>query len=207
MNQYKTLIVNSFQREIRSKTFFIFCFFTLVVIGLFNLGLLFVQANLTGVGAILGNKTVLFFYAFVDFWSLFLAIVFGVNAIQSDSENMILPQILSHPVSRKEYLISRILGSWLMVLGYFILSVALAAIIFSISTDETIVTPEIMLAFFPSAAKLLVVVLFSMFVSMRMTKFVSMVTMLFFFIPKKDGVPFGKYKLNILFFEILKKQK
>lgn len=183
MNSIKTIMLNSFAREIRSKFLFMFSFFTICLIALMTLGLVLFQDFLTeneNLKMLVGGKLILVVYTIVDFWSTFISIVFGVNAVLSDSENQIMPQILSHPISRTHYLIGRVLGSWLMVGLFYAVSLFLAITIFSITTGEQAFSIEIVYAIFPSMFRCLAIILLSVFASQIFSRVTAMISMGFF---------------------------
>lgn len=183
MNSIQTILRNSFAKEIRSKSFFVFSFFTLIVIALMTIGLVLVQEFLTenqNIQQMVGGKSIILVYRVVDFWAVFISIVFGISAVQSDLDFMIMPQILSHPISRTDYLIGRIGGAWLMVGIYYLLSLFLAITVFSITTGESAFNSSIVLAFFPSMICCLAIIVLSVFASLIMARTTALISMSFF---------------------------
>ena len=183
INSIQTIFRNSFAKEIRSKSFLVFSFFTLVVIALMTIGLLLAQeffAENQQIKQLLGGKSILMVYWFVDLWAVFISIVFGINAVQSDIDFIILPKILSHPISRTDYLIGRICGAWFMVGIYYLISLVLAITVFSITTGESAFSLNIILAFFPSMLYCLAIIVFSVFASLLVTRITALMTTSFF---------------------------
>ncbi len=74
------------------------------------------------------------FYSIITIWSSFLAALIGINTVRSDIDFKVLPQLLSLPVSRLEYLTARTLGAFFMVLGYYLASIAAAILFFNTQT-------------------------------------------------------------------------
>ena len=126
-----------------------------------------------------GGKSILLVYGVVDFWSLFLAILFGISAVQSDLDFMIMPQILSHPISRTDYLIGRIIGAWFMVALYYLVSLLIAIAVFSVTTGESAFDSSIVFAFFPSMLRCLAIIIVSVFVSLFMGRTTALISMAF----------------------------
>lgn len=183
MNSILTIMKNSFAKEIRSRSFFVFTFFTLVLIVLMTIALVLMQEFFNEnaqIANVIGGKSILIVFGIVNFWSLFISIVFGISAIQSDMDHMILPQILSHPISRTDYLIGRVLGAWKMVGIYYFVSLILAMTVFSITTGESSFSLNLIWALFPAMLRCLGLVVLSVIASLFMGRTTAMLSMIFF---------------------------
>ena len=117
-----TLIWNTLQKEFRNKTLMFLLVFTLgvilVVTALFRFLYDYTEGNqgqamLTG---FVGDPFVVFYYI-ISIWNAVLAIVLGVNCIKSDERCSVMPQLLSLPIKRSDYLIARIVGSWIIIIA------------------------------------------------------------------------------------------
>lgn len=174
---------NSFAKDIRSRAFFVFSFFTFVLIVILAILMVLLQeffAENAQIGAMLSGKSIIGVFLVVNFWSLFISIVFGISAVQSDMEHMILPQILAHPISRTEYIIGRVLGSWMMVGIFYLLSLVMAIIAFSATTGENVLSINLLWAIFPAMARCLGIIVLSVLVSLFLERTTSMISMIFF---------------------------
>lgn len=175
MRKFQLLLWNTIQKEFRSKTLIMMSIMTLVMILLLNSLLSFlskeVLTSLGSEGAAKGTATGLIYI--INKFTVLLSIIFGVNCIKSDVENNVAPLLLSFPVSRLEYLGSRILGSWVIVISYYFLSVLLAQILLSSTVGSLIGGPHLLGAMFFSALSNLVVIMTAAFLGIHMPKIMA----------------------------------
>ncbi len=122
------IFTNTITKEWRSKTL-LFLLIVNVIILLMAGGFLSV-VNKEVLGSMnldsLAQKTVGVFFLIINFWSFLVSAFFGVGVVRSDSEEGVLPQLLAFPISRGEYLTGRVLGTWAIVMLYYIISLAMA---------------------------------------------------------------------------------
>ena len=128
---FKYIYFNTIQKEIRNKSIWSLLIMTSIVIIVLNTLLNFLlqmasEFQMTGAGMELGSLPLNLFYTLIDFFSTVIAIIIGVNSLKSDEENGVNIQLLSFPVKRWEYLVARVLGSWTIVVSYYIYSIILA---------------------------------------------------------------------------------
>lgn len=169
---FKLLIWNTVQKEVRSKTFFMAVFLTISVLGLsYALMQAFkdqiqVDSNVELLGA---GQLLWVYFAFINAWSVFLGLMFGLGCMRSDVSTQVIGQLLALPISRSSYLSARVLGSWILVIFYQMLSFALTALlfgsnIFDVNTAALLIAPFV--SFIPSLAA----VILGLFVSLWLGK-------------------------------------
>lgn len=140
-NQLLTLFFNGIQKEYRSKTFLVMLLLTVVTLIMMSAGANFANnfiQDKTGemIKGIPGVDLMELFYRMISIWSGILAAFFGVNSIKSDYDYNVLDQIWSFPIRKIDYLITRLITSWIIVISYFIISLGLGLIIFKIGSQE-----------------------------------------------------------------------
>jgi len=177
MRKFQLLLLNTIQKEFRSKTLLLVSIFTVVIIFLTNSLLSYLSSEILSQigaeGAAQGSTQALVFI--INKFTSLLAIVFGVNCIKSDIENNVAPLMLSFPVSRMEYILSRILGSWVIVTIYYFVSVIIAQILLSSSVGSLIGGPHLLGAMFFTALSNLVVILVASFMGLHMPKIMAFI--------------------------------
>ncbi len=136
--QLSAMIKDTILKELRSKTLiFIFVATTLMIF--LGHALLKLMINSNGATAsimVSGTNSLTFMFTFINFWSVIIASIFGISSIQSDFKDKIIYQYLSFPISRTQYMFTRICGSWLLVYGYYLYAYLLSAILFSFATHS-----------------------------------------------------------------------
>jgi ABC-type transport system involved in multi-copper enzyme maturation permease subunit len=176
MRRFQLLLFNTIQKEFRSKTLILITIITLAVILLINAGLNFlskeVLSQMGQEGAAQGTTMALIFI--ISKFTSLLAIIFGVNCIKSDIETNVSPLLMSFPISRMEYLLARILGSWVIVMVYYLFSVVLAQILLSSSIGSIIGGPHLLGAMFYTALSNLIVIMISAFLGLNMPKIMAL---------------------------------
>jgi ABC-type transport system involved in multi-copper enzyme maturation permease subunit len=170
--QYKALIVDTILKEIRSKTLiFIFVATTLSII----LGHLVLSAVNTQMGggqglSLSGLDVLSVNFRILNSISFIIAAVFGVSVFRSDFQNNIIYQYLAFPISRTEYFFVRVLGTWLLVLGYYAYSYILSTVLFSFAFKKIILSPAHLFSFLILAVYLLLVIFIAIFFSLLTNK-------------------------------------
>lgn len=181
----KTLILNTFQKEWRSRSLLILIILTVVFLIISTALLDFVVNNFLAENQVLGAGKTSFslFLILISIWSTFVAALIGAGIVRDDLDYQVLPQLLSLPMSRAQYLGSRFLGTWLLLFLYFVATYALAATLFQIVSKESVWHVGILLASLTYAIKTLPILLFSCLFSFFLPKIFSFVcTLILMFI-------------------------
>lgn len=187
MQEFKILFLNTIQKELRSKTLYILFGFTVLLIILLNLFVNYIYTNVldANTSSFIGDKTATIVYITIDFWSTFLCILFGVNTVKSDISSNTIGQLLSFPIQRRSYLMARILGSTTIIFSYYVLSLLLAVVLFSVTSNKMIGGIEMVYALVPSLLNIFIQILIAVNLSFflpRMMAFVSMSFLTFFIV-------------------------
>ncbi|MBT3585747.1 MAG: ABC transporter permease subunit [Halobacteriovoraceae bacterium] len=136
------IFTNTLQKEFRNKMLlFILAFTVAVILGANVVINLLNDKVVTDFGMkdmAIGDKAMIGFYWFINLWSVGLAVLLGSNCTKSDFENHVIPQLLSFPIRRIEYLLARIFGTWFMVMGYYLFSIVLAMVSFSLTSGTLV---------------------------------------------------------------------
>ena len=139
--QYKTMIMDTINKEIRSKMLlFIFLFSTMIIfishalIKVFFTGLAVDSSNPGASGPMLLS----IMFSFVNFWSVIIAAIFGVSSIRSDFSQNIIYQYLAMPIKRSDYYFSRLFGTWIIVYAFYLYVYIASIIMFSAATHSWI---------------------------------------------------------------------
>lgn len=170
--QYKALIVDTVLKELRSKTLiFIFVATTLsILVGHMILAAVNKELVANSSLSIIGVDILSTNFRILNSISFIIAAIFGVSIFRSDFRNNIIYQYLAFPISRTEYFFSRVLGTWLLVLGYYLYAYALSTILFSFAFKKVVFTGGHFLSFLVLALYLLLVIFISIFFSLLMNK-------------------------------------
>ena len=135
--QWKAMIKDTILKELRSKTLiFIFIATTLMIFLGHTLLKMFIGSNEGSAVMINGANSLSLMFTMINAWSVVIAGIFGISSIRSDFKDNIIYQYLSFPISRTQYMFSRIFGTWILVFGYYLYSYILSAILFSIATHS-----------------------------------------------------------------------
>jgi len=182
---FKHIYINTIQKEIRNKSIWSLLILTSLVIIVLNalLNLLLQLAGefqMAGAGMELGSLPLNLFYMLIDFFSTVIAIIIGVNSLKSDEENGVNVQLLSFPVRRWEYLVARVLGSWTIVVSYYVYSILLAALLFSISSREFMMGFQIFFGLINTSLIMLPTILIAIMFSFFLPKLFAFFFSLFF---------------------------
>ncbi len=168
---------NTVQKELRSKSFYMVIAITIgmLVIGYSIMQAFREQIQLEGGPQMLGNGQLFWiYYAFINAWSVFLALLFGLGCVRSDISSNVIGQLLAFPINRTWYLVSRVLGSWLLVGFYQLLSFVLTAVLFFDAIKEIPIT-AMLLAPIISLLPTLAAVVLGLFVSLWVAKTPGMI--------------------------------
>ena len=174
----KHLSIGTLQREIRNKTLIAILGFTVLIIFLINGGANFIDSHISDPNAgdlnSISGRKFYFFYYIISLWSGILGTLLGINSIMSDSESGVQTQILALPISKIEYIFSRIISSWLIVIGYYVISILVGIIIFLFSTNNLIINPFIIYSFIISSLGILIAVILGTLFSLVFQKIIAL---------------------------------
>ena len=207
----KVILLDTLQKEIRSKTLLwvmiINVFFILLVSG----GISYLSQTLDGVGVPveMKNKSIFIISFFISFWTGILSILFGGSCIRTDEESGIIGQILSLPISRFQYLIGRILGTTLISTTFFIILNLFALIVVFFAGDDFPFLSTFPIGVLASVASIFGLVVLSSTVSMFMNRTLGFILMVLFylFLSSSEALFFGeevsKFTTDLGFFKLL----
>ena len=138
--QWKGMIKDTILKELRSKTLlFIFIATTLMILLAHAILKMFVGNSDTPINAMIsGVNTLNFMFNLINLWSILICGIFGISSIRSDLKDKIIYQYLTFPISRTQYMFSRIIGTWILVYGYYLYSYLLSALLFSLATHSLV---------------------------------------------------------------------
>lgn len=135
--QWTALIKDTILKELRSKTLiFIFAATTLMIILGYAVFKFFMSSNHPSAALVDGAKIVSIIFTLLMAWSVIISAIFGISSIRSDFKDNIIYQYLTFPISRTQYMFSRIFGSWILVFGYYLYSYLLSVILFSFASNS-----------------------------------------------------------------------
>jgi ABC-type transport system involved in multi-copper enzyme maturation permease subunit len=137
--QYKTMIVDTINKEIRSKMLiFIFVISTGFILLSNSLVKIFFSSMVADANNVASSGPMLLslMFGFINFWSVFISAIFGVNAIRSDFTQNIIYQYLAMPLKRSDYFFSRLIGTWVIVYTFYLYAYLASLVLFSIATHS-----------------------------------------------------------------------
>jgi ABC-type transport system involved in multi-copper enzyme maturation permease subunit len=178
-SQFKTVYLNTFQKEIRNKSIIFLLVLTILIIFIINSIFGFFTGVLEGSslpteGAI-GKLPLNVFYTFLESWSVLVAVALGVSIVNSDEENNVMPQLLSFPIKRWEYLLARILAGWSIVVLYYLFSISFAQFLFYTSSKVFLASEQIIFAVVNSCLIVLPAIFLSVFFTLVTTKIMAFI--------------------------------
>jgi ABC-type transport system involved in multi-copper enzyme maturation permease subunit len=86
--------------------------------------------------AINASGSLSYMFRFINIWSVIISGIFGISAVRSDFREKIIYQYLTFPISRTQYMFSRIFGAWTLVYTYYLYAYLLSALLFSIASHS-----------------------------------------------------------------------
>ncbi len=177
----RTLTENTIVKEYRNKALLFIFIFTLGVITLSNMLLGFVNENFNvGGGTGLGDKGFFIMFFVISSISTITSIILGLGCIKSDFESSSISQILAFPIRRIEFLISRVLGAWIIALLFFLLSVGYTVLLFSLTTSTSFINGSLFFATVSMGANMLTLITFSALISLYVPKLYAFIILMFF---------------------------
>lgn len=178
MSKIKILIEDTIQKELRSKTLLWLFVLNILMIVFISGGINYVTALVEdlGVPMELKNKSIHIINFFVSFWSGIMAIIFGGNCVRSDEDEGVTGQVLSLPISRKEYLTGRALGALFISLGFYLVLNLCSLVFVMVSGDDFPFLATFPLGLLSNFASIFALVALSMLISMYSGKLLGFIT-------------------------------
>ncbi len=173
----KTLIINTFQKEWRSRSLLILIVLTIFFLIVSTSLLDFIINNFLAKNEMFGAGSTGFaiFLTMVGFWSKLVVALIGAGVVKDDLDYQVLPQLLSLPISRWKYLASRLFGTWALLFGYFLATYAFAAGLFHYVSGEKVLHMGVVIASFTYALGIIPILLFSCLFSLFLPKIFSFI--------------------------------
>ena len=178
------LIGNTISKEYRTKTLL----FLVILTCLMLLGINSLMDRLSGMAEemlktqvppemlkqLLAKKIVIF-YGVISFWGTILAVLMGVQCVRSDFDHKVASQLLSLPIRRGEYLGCRILGTWVVVMAFYILCFAWSILFLGGATQGSLSFLALMGGLFLHGLSLLSTITISVLFSLFLPKILSFI--------------------------------
>jgi ABC-type transport system involved in multi-copper enzyme maturation permease subunit len=183
--QHMALVKDTVLKELRSKTLITLFIITTLTIFLVHSGMKMINVDVAGNDnniAALGVNVLSITFQILNALIFLIAMIFGVSTIRSDFENNIIYQYLSFPIGRSEYFFIRVLGTWVLVFGYYIYAYVLSTILYSLSFNKVVLTTGHLGSLFIMTFYILVVIFLAILFSMMMNKlaaFISLIALTF----------------------------
>lgn len=188
-NKIKALIVNTLIKEFHHKTLLFLMVLTVLImvlthkiLNMISVPLEQLSINIPG----LVEKKMTAFYTIISVWNSFLALFMGVQTVKSDFENKTIDQILCLPINRLTYMVTRLLGTWLIIMIYYSVSLILAFMMFTIGNLSFDQMGELMamlgrylLSLLTNGFTFMVLITVGILFSLYLSKFVSFVLSMF----------------------------
>lgn len=209
--QWKGMIKDTILKEMRSKTLMFIFIATTVMILLSHSLLKMFYNNPDPASQIMvsGSNSLSYMFMFINFWNIFVAAIFGISAVRSDFREKIIYQYLTFPITRTQYMFSRIFGAWILVFGYYLYSYLLASVLFSIATHSFAFTVYHLLSILITGIYIFLVIFISFFFSLFAGKIQSflLVFVTVFTINMADnafkGLPLADYLKDMGIFKLI----
>jgi len=176
------LLINTFQKEIRNKTLlFLFVLSLFLIILINQISVFFVSNPSVGQGFEWSHTKMSFLYEIISAWGGMLGFILGVSTIKSDMDCGVSQQIVAFPVRPAFYLANRLLGTWLIVNFYYIVTLVLALLVFAFSGDQLALSYKIFLSFGVFSLKILVCITLAALLSIHFSKVIAFVSSIVLF--------------------------
>lgn len=212
---FRTLLFNTFQKEWRNRGFIVLAVLTVLLIALVTQGAHWAIGKATSqAGTVkisdleqMAKTALSAFYMVISVYSGLLGALIGVNAVRTDYESRVISQILSFPIHRQDYLSSRILGAWLLVVLYYVAALVLAVLVFSARNQVMAFNWGLLVHLTLNSLSILFYVLMGVVFSLTLPKILGFVlsAMLGFFAFVADkslgGKPLGELFTDVGFFK------
>ncbi len=173
----KTLLINTLLKEARSRS--------LLFLGIFNIIILLVMVTvvkLLGENtlaqeglSVVGGGVMGIYFLVINWWITILAYLLGTSAIASDLRSGIVSQLVSFPIPRWQYILVRIVGVWIIVLGFYFVSNFLGGFVFSVITGVEVSFGGAIVAFLINLLPLLAAITLAVFLSLYIQRIFAFV--------------------------------
>lgn len=172
------MVQNTIQKEIRNKTILFLFIFTIIVLLLAYslINILFSQIADETMLSNFGLGMPAIFITILSLWSSMIALLVGVNVIRSDMDDKVLPQLLALPLTRLEYMLSRLIGSWIIVMSFYFLCTLFTYFLFFLIAREFTSFALVLKSLPALSINILVVLWISMFFSQYFPKVFALVS-------------------------------
>ncbi|OFZ23186.1 MAG: hypothetical protein A2202_02960 [Bdellovibrionales bacterium RIFOXYA1_FULL_36_14] len=178
----KALLINTFQKEIRNKTLvFLFVLSIFLILLINQISVFFVSNPAMNEGFQWSNTKMSFLYEIISAWGSMLGFILGVSTIKSDMDYGVSQQIVAFPVKPPLYLACRLVGTWLIVNFYYIVTLLLALLVFALSGDQLAFSYKIFLSFGVFSLKILICITLAALLSIHFTKVIAFVSSIIIF--------------------------
>lgn len=159
------VFTNTIQKEWRSKTLIFLLVLTIIMISLAGALLSYFKNNILTELPMegLAQQSLGVFFWIINIWSYLVATFVGVSTVRSDQDGGVMAQMLSFPLSRWEYLMGRISGAYIIVTGYYILSLLIGIIGISMALGDFVLSFDIILGMLITSFPNLVVITLALF--------------------------------------------
>lgn len=166
----KMFLKNTIQKEWRSRTLIFLLVVTVVMVVLASMGLGYFKDQVLTDSPLegLAKSTLGFFFWGMNIWSYLIATFIGVSCVRSDLETGTMSQMLTFPVNRIEYFIGRLIGAYLIVTGYYLLSMGICVAGVSMAIGEFLLSFDLFIGIFITSLSNLVVIALAMFIGLYM---------------------------------------
>ncbi len=131
--RFWAIVVNSLQKEVRNKVFWVFMALTVLMIIMTDTGFDMFNKFMKQSAPMLdiSSKKLATYTMMANMWSSLLALYFGLNALRSDEEAGVTPFLLSFPIPRDVYVGARVVGAFLLSAGQYLFCCFLALLVFA----------------------------------------------------------------------------
>lgn len=178
------LTKNAFANEIRSKTLISLSIFSIFTAFAFYKILAVVKVH---VNAIMpfpffndAPKQLQVYFDLISVWGDALALYLGARCIQSDKKGKVLEQILALPMHRNIFILSRICGTFLVILCQYLLSITIAIGIFSMDKLSAVPFKQLFITMSLYSSNYIALITLGIFLSFFCSKWVAFILGLFF---------------------------
>jgi ABC-type transport system involved in multi-copper enzyme maturation permease subunit len=194
-----SLIKNSIDKEIRSKSVIFLFVFTLAFIYLGHMIASSVKefVNESNLTMLISNSSQAVIVSFVSLCANLIAMIVASSVLRSDISSRIMPQILTMPISRAGYLFNRIVGAWLLVMLLYTISLVFGISILYFADSIKVEPLMLMGSYLFMALELLGLIFMSSFVSMYGNKIGTLVvTIVYYFSTRVAQYRFAQEGFN-----------
>lgn len=188
----KTLVLNTIQKEVRNKGVLVLFVFTVIFLYFGHRLAISVKefVDESSLNTFISNSSQNVIIKFISICSNFVAITLSSTIFRSDIVSKIMPQILTFPISRFSYLLSRITGAWLLTMAYFIFSLILGVVILLTSNSIEINFFSIFNSFIYMSLQLLGLIFIASFISFYSNKIFTFILAFVYFAISKTSFHF-----------------